>query len=58
MTVKELKEKLANVPDELDITICDYSDDSDHRFHFFDADGCEVVESESKMWVSIFRDRK
>lgn len=49
-------QSIASTHDAADIhvTICDYADDSDESFNFKIVHGAEIIESQSKEWVSIF----
>lgn len=56
MTVRELKEKLANVNDNLEVTFCDYdnNEDADGDLIFIGVKGAEVIESQRKTWLSLY----
>lgn len=56
MTVKELKQKIANVSDDTIVTISNYDDDSEEAFKFEPADGAEMVkpQGQKEEVLSIF----
>lgn len=58
MTIKELIDKLETIKNKhgehMEITVCDYSDDSSESFNFNKADGVEVIEGKKVKFVSIF----
>jgi len=51
MKLKELKEILKSLDENLDVTICDYENDDNEQFIFRDISGVEIADTDSGIKV-------
>lgn len=54
MTIKDLRKKLADYPDDCQVMICDIEDDSDESFNFHDIEGIEYAPDSGTIVALLF----